>query len=242
LSNEARRRIGKVSSLSVFQLVDRRHQSSVIKVRGPCDVIGGPLPQAIFTDAISLRPIRKRPSAEGANRGLYLRELLETGLAKGKVLSAVEGNLVLQECLAYGTSRRVDQSVRLLGPSFFGCLHKVFKRSIRVDARTGLFGMIPAGSVFHKGRVKGPERARSRLDRVDDTLLILIEKGAVSARNASDIEPAKSLFAVECDKGFDGQAEEIGNLFDFLRLKKNAPSPCSLSRSHSKLHSQAKSV
>jgi hypothetical protein len=109
----------------------------------------------------------------------------------------------------------------LFGTSFLGCLYKVFKRSIRIDARTRLFGMIPVGSVFHKGRVKGPERARSRLDRVDDTLLILIEKGAVSARNASDMEPAMPLFTVESNKGLDGQAEEICNLLDFLRLKRN---------------------
>jgi hypothetical protein len=31
------------------------------------------------------------------------------------------------------------------------------------------------------------------------------------------------FFTVESDKRLDGQAEEIGHLLDFLRLKKNAP-------------------
>jgi len=82
--------------------------------------------------------------------------------------------------------------------------------------------MIPRRSVFHKGRVKGPQRARSRFDLMDETLLILIEKCAVAARSASDIEPAMSFLTAESDEGLGGQAEEIGDLFDFLRLKKNA--------------------
>jgi hypothetical protein len=102
-------RIGEVTSLSVFQLVDRCHQSPVIKVWGPCDVIGGSLPEAILTDAILLRPVRKGPSAQGTNRGLDLREVLETGLAKGKVRATVEHSLILQERLAEGASWRVDQ-------------------------------------------------------------------------------------------------------------------------------------
>jgi hypothetical protein len=57
---------------------------------------------------------------------------------------------------------------------------------------------------------------------VDKTLLILIEKSAVAARGASDIEPAMSFLTVESDEGLDGQAEEIGDLFDFLGLKRNA--------------------
>jgi hypothetical protein len=81
--------------------------------------------------------------------------------------------------------------------------------------------MIPVGSVFQKGRVKGPERARLRLDRVDETLMILIEKRAVPARRAPDIEPAMPFFTGQSDKGLDGQAEEICNLLDFLRLKRN---------------------
>jgi hypothetical protein len=57
---------------------------------------------------------------------------------------------------------------------------------------------------------------------MDETLLRLIKKGAVPARDASDIGTAMSFFAVESDEGFDGQAEEIGDLLNFLRLKKNA--------------------
>jgi hypothetical protein len=98
-----------VTPLRVFQLVDRRHQSPVIKVGGARDVIGGPLPEAILTDAILLNPGRKGPSAQGANRGLYLREVLETGFTKGELPAAVAGSLVLQERLAYVTSRRVDK-------------------------------------------------------------------------------------------------------------------------------------
>lgn len=82
--------------------------------------------------------------------------------------------------------------------------------------------MVPGRSVFQKGRVKGPQRARSRFDRVDETLLFLIEKGTVSAWSASDIGPGMSLFAVESDEGLDRKAEEIGDLLDFLRLQKNA--------------------
>jgi hypothetical protein len=91
-----------------------------------------------------------------------------------------------------------------------------------MDAGTRLFGMIPVGSVFYKGRVKGPERARRRFDRVDETLLVTIEKSAVSARSAPDIEPAMPFFTGQSDKGLDGQAEEVGNLLDLLMLKKNA--------------------
>jgi hypothetical protein len=91
-----------------------------------------------------------------------------------------------------------------------------------MDAGTRLFGMIPVGSVFYKGSVKGPERARCRFDRVDETLLVTIEKGAVSARSAPDIEPVMPFFTGQSDKGLDGQAEKIGNLLDFLRPKKNA--------------------
>jgi len=54
---------------------------------------------------------------------------------------------------------------------------------------------------------------------VNETLLILIEKGAASVRSAPDIEPAMPSFTVESDKGLYGQAEEMGNLLDFLRLK-----------------------
>jgi len=57
---------------------------------------------------------------------------------------------------------------------------------------------------------------------MDETLLILIEKGAVAARSASDIEPAMSFFTMESDEGLDSDAEEIGDLLDFLWLKKNA--------------------
>jgi hypothetical protein len=58
---------------------------------------------------------------------------------------------------------------------------------------------------------------------MDETLLILIEKGAIPTRSASDIGPAMPFFTVESDEGLDAQAEEIGNLLDFLRPKKNAP-------------------
>jgi hypothetical protein len=107
-------------------------------------------------------------------------------------------------------------------PSFFGFLHKILKRRFRVKAGTSLFGMIPGRFVLQKGRVKGPQRARFRFDQMDETVLILIEKGAVPARSASDIGPAMSLFAVKSDKRLDRQAEEIGDLLDFLRLKENA--------------------
>jgi hypothetical protein len=56
---------------------------------------------------------------------------------------------------------------------------------------------------------------------MDETLLLLIEKGAIAARSASDVEPAMPLFAVESHEGFDGQAQEIGDPPDFLRLKKD---------------------
>lgn len=82
--------------------------------------------------------------------------------------------------------------------------------------------MIPGRSVFHEGGVKGPERARSRFDRMDATLLTLIEKDAVPVRCAADMEPPMPFFTVESDKRVDGQAEEVGNLLDFLRLKGNA--------------------
>jgi hypothetical protein len=82
--------------------------------------------------------------------------------------------------------------------------------------------MIPGCSVFHKGRVEGPKRAWPGFDSMDETLFRLIEKGAVPAREASDIGPAMSFFAVESDEGFDCQAEEISNPLDFLRLEKNA--------------------
>jgi hypothetical protein len=98
-----------VAPLRIFQLVDRRHQRPVIKVRGARDVIGWPLHEAILTDAILLYPGRKGPSAQGANRGLNLREVLETGFTKGELPAAVAGSLVLQERLAYVTSRRVDK-------------------------------------------------------------------------------------------------------------------------------------
>ena len=98
-----------MTSLSVFQLVDRRHQGPVIKVGGPCDVIGGPPPDAIFTDAIVSRSVREGPPAQGADRGLDLREVLETDLAKGQILPAEESHLVLQKRLANETPRRVDE-------------------------------------------------------------------------------------------------------------------------------------
>jgi len=81
--------------------------------------------------------------------------------------------------------------------------------------------MIPGCPVFHKGRVEGPKRAWPGFDSMDETLLRLIEKGAVPARDASEIGPAMSFFAVESDERFDGQAEEISNSLDFLRLKGN---------------------
>jgi hypothetical protein len=56
---------------------------------------------------------------------------------------------------------------------------------------------------------------------MDETLLILIEKCAVAGRSASDVAPAMPFFTVESDEGLDRQAEEIGDLLDFLRLKKN---------------------
>jgi hypothetical protein len=82
--------------------------------------------------------------------------------------------------------------------------------------------MVPGGSVFQKGRVEGPERTPLGLDRMNEALLVLIEKGAEAARSASDVEPAMPLFAVESDEGLDRQAEEIGNPLDLLGLKKNA--------------------
>jgi hypothetical protein len=82
--------------------------------------------------------------------------------------------------------------------------------------------MVPSGSVFQKGRVKGPQSARLRFDRMNETLLVLIEKGAEAARSASDVGKAMPFFAVESDEGLDRQAEEIGDLLDLLRLKKNA--------------------
>jgi hypothetical protein len=57
---------------------------------------------------------------------------------------------------------------------------------------------------------------------MNETLLILIEESAVAARSASDIAPAMPFSTVESDEGLDSQAEEIGDLFDFLRLQKNA--------------------
>jgi hypothetical protein len=57
---------------------------------------------------------------------------------------------------------------------------------------------------------------------MDETLLILIEKGAIPARSASDVEPAMSLLTMTSDKRFHIQAEEIGNLLDFPSLKNNA--------------------
>jgi len=56
---------------------------------------------------------------------------------------------------------------------------------------------------------------------VDETLLVTIEKGAVSARSAPDIEPAMPFFTGQSDKGLDGQAEKISDLLDLLRRKKN---------------------
>jgi len=56
---------------------------------------------------------------------------------------------------------------------------------------------------------------------MDETLSILIEKGAVAARSAPDVMPAMPLLTMASDKRVDGQAEEIGNLLDFLRLKNN---------------------
>jgi len=86
-SEERAQRVGEVTSLSVFQLVDCGHQRSVIEIGCPRNVIGGPLPDAIFTDAILLYPVREGPPAQGANGGLDLREALEAGPAKGKVLT-----------------------------------------------------------------------------------------------------------------------------------------------------------
>jgi hypothetical protein len=58
---------------------------------------------------------------------------------------------------------------------------------------------------------------------MDETLQIPVEKSAVPARSASDIEPAMSFFSMKSDEGSDGQAEEMGDLLVILRLKKNAP-------------------
>jgi hypothetical protein len=54
-------------------------------------------------------PVRKGPSAQGANGGPDHREVVEAGLAKGKVLSGMQSHLILQERLANRTSWRVNQ-------------------------------------------------------------------------------------------------------------------------------------
>jgi hypothetical protein len=108
-SKQVSQRIGKVTFLSVFQLVDCGHQGPVIKVRGPRHVEGGSLPDAIFTNVILSKPITEGPSADGTNRELDLREVVEARLAKGKVLASLHHVPVLQEVLADETSRRVDE-------------------------------------------------------------------------------------------------------------------------------------
>jgi hypothetical protein len=103
--------------------------------------------------------------------------------------------------------------------SFLFCLPlEVLEGTIGVDTGTGVFGRFPVVRIFQQGRVKGPQEAGRRFDRVYQTLLFFVKEDAVLVFSGFDGKAAVFFIAEPGDKRGRVYAQEIGDFLYFVLL------------------------
>ena len=102
--------------------------------------------------------------------------------------------------------------------SLLGLPHEFLKGTLRTNSRTRSLRHFPVVLILQESRVKGPQRAWTRFDRVDSTLHLRIIEKAEPVCFAGDIDFPMLFKTTGCEENVRRETQESGDFFNLAAL------------------------